>query len=393
MKKYLSLLFLCLSIIACDNNGAGSPDEPEVVQRTILAYLIGNNGSNDLSSFLKNDFMEMCEGMSDVDDSRNKLLVYSQSKNNKPYLIHIRKNKGRVIADTVVRYENQNPLERSVMTEVIRYVAKKYPARDYGLILASHGEGWIQGSASTRWFGDYDGYYMDIADIADVLSQFQPFNFILFDACYMQAIEVAYQLKDCADYIISSPTEIPGPGAPYQKVIPAAFANKSDIGVDVGAAYYNYYDNMFEKKGSEWSLGVSISVIKTSELNELASVTKNILPQYIENKEVIDVSSLLYYDREYTRYYYDFNQLMSLITGDNDDYTIWRSAFDKSQPYFKTTRTNYARGKLNNGSLGKFDMTGSSGMAIYIPRNNVTLSSYYHTLSWYKNGGWKETGW
>lgn len=393
MKKILLIVCLCFFIFACDNESGGNPVAPEMAQRTVLAYLIGNNGSNDLSNFLKNDFLEMCEGMSDVDDTKNKLLVYSQSIDNMPYLIHIKKNKGRVIADTIIKYGNQNPLQKNVMTEVIQYVVKKYPAQDYGLILASHGEGWIQGSSSTRWFGDYEGYYMNIADINDVLSKFPRFNFILFDACYMQAIEVAYQLKNCTDYIISSPTEIPGPGAPYQKVIPAAFANKSNIGVDVGAAYYDYYDNMFEKSNVEWSLGVSISVIKSSELDELASITQSILPQYVGNKEIIDTSSLLYYDREYTRYYYDFNQLMAQVTDENDHYNIWRTAFDNAQPYFKTTRTNYARGKLNNGSLGRFDMSGSSGMAIYIPRNNATLNSFYHTLDWYKVGGWKEIGW
>jgi len=379
--------------MACNNEEGNNPGEPEFAQRTVLAYLIGDNLTNELTGHLRNDFLEMCEGMDEVDDSKNKLLVYSQSENEKPYLIHVKKNKGRVVADTIVRYENQNPLQKKVMTEVLQYITKNYPAHDYGLILASHGEGWIQGSASSRWFGDYQGYNMDIVDLADVLSNFQRFNFILFDACYMQAIEVAYQLKNCADYIISSPTEIPGPGAPYQKVIPAIFANQKDISVDVGAAYFDYYNKIFGEAGSEWSLGVSISVIKTSELENLASITRNILPRYVGSKEIIDVSSLLYYDRDYTRYYYDFDQLMFQLTGDNDDYRIWRTAFDKSQPYFMTTKTNYAKGKKNNGSLGRFDMTGSSGMATYIPLSNATVNSYYRTLNWYKEGGWKETGW
>ena len=47
---------------------------------------------------------------------------------------------------------------------------------------------------------------------------------MLFDACYMQSVEVIYQLRDRTDYFIGSPTEIPGPGAPYEAVVPALFS-------------------------------------------------------------------------------------------------------------------------------------------------------------------------
>ena len=43
----------------------------------------------------------------------------------------------------------------------------------------------------------------------------------------MQSVEVVYQLRNRADYFIGSPTEIPGPGAPYEVVVPALFAVNS----------------------------------------------------------------------------------------------------------------------------------------------------------------------
>ena len=39
----------------------------------------------------------------------------------------------------------------------------------------------------------------------------------------MQSVEVAYELRDCSEYFIGSPTEIPGPGAPYKAVVPEMF--------------------------------------------------------------------------------------------------------------------------------------------------------------------------
>ena len=63
--------------------------------------------------------------------------------------------------------------------------------------------------------GGADGNrYMNISDLVTILSAdaVPHFDFVLFDACFMQSIEVAYALRNFTDYYIGSPTEIPGPG-------------------------------------------------------------------------------------------------------------------------------------------------------------------------------------
>ena len=55
------------------------------------------------------------------------------------------------------------------------------------------------------------GSKMEIADVAAALDDFPRLDFILFDACFMQAVEVAYELRHVAKYIASSPAEIPNP--------------------------------------------------------------------------------------------------------------------------------------------------------------------------------------
>ena len=40
-------------------------------------------------------------------------------------------------------------------------------------------------------------------------------EYILFDDCYMSSIEVAYELKDVADYLIASTCEVMAYGMPY----------------------------------------------------------------------------------------------------------------------------------------------------------------------------------
>ena len=59
--------------------------------------------------------------------------------------------------------------------------------------------------------------------------------FIMFDACFMMSIEVAYAVRNYADYYMGCPTENPGPGAPYNKVVPYMF--KQGAAVQMAEAY------------------------------------------------------------------------------------------------------------------------------------------------------------
>lgn len=108
----------------------------------------------------------------------------------------------------------------------------------------SHGEGWLEyQNPKTRWWGQDTGgkdYRMNLSDLNDVLRNTPHLNFLLFDACFMQSVEVAYELKAHADYIIGSPTEIPAPGVPYQKVVPAMFANDASA-AGIAKAYFEFY--------------------------------------------------------------------------------------------------------------------------------------------------------
>ena len=400
MKIYtfLSCLFL---LVAC--NDRNEPVDSEA-QRTVLAYWVADNGQLDLSAYAISDFNEMVEGMAEVDVTKNNLLIYCETKSDLPRLIHVKKKKGAIVADTIKTYSEQNPLNMTVMSSIINEVVENYPAKSYGLVFASHADGWlkalISANPATRHIGDYRGTQMNITDLCAVLEGAPHMDFILFDACYMQAIEVAYELRDYADYIIASPTEIPGPGAPYQRVIPKMFANKKDVGVDIGNAYYSYYgDENGQIKSAEyilggsntrWTEGVSISVLKTSELNALAVITKEILTRYVDNKEKINTSSLFYYgsDITYTIRYYDFDRLIRQITNENTDYIKWRVAFNNAQLYFKTTKTNYA---ARMG--GDFDMSKAEGVYMYVPGVNTAQHEYYQTLEWYFDGGWQAVGW
>nr|WP_320058892.1 clostripain-related cysteine peptidase [uncultured Bacteroides sp.] len=397
MKKILKLTYIlcCASLFlltACH-------DDPDPIKksRTVLAYIAADNS---LSSFATDDIAEMVEGYAAVEANSSNLLVYVDDKST-PRLIQITKaSNGAVVKKIIHEYAEQNSLDVSVMYEVFKRVFDRFPANSYGLVLWSHGEGWIPANPaapSTRWFGEDAGTYMNISALKTVLETAPHFDFILSDACFMQSVEVAYELRTCADYFISSPTEIPGPGAYYVDVVPAMFketTTKADLAKAVAAGYFDYYNNLYTgnvDSNDNWTMGVSVSVIESDKLEALAVATKNILPQYISGGTTIATSGILCYDPYRNKYYYDMNGLMKSLSLDVTAYSNWKLAFDASVIWARSTPMNLCtpyKGYLTS-------MTGFSGLSIYIPRGTFTstLNTFYHTYEWYTDGGWSDAGW
>lgn len=419
MKLRIVTAWLCLLAVlsACEDEEYDSGSVPNSIEtrlpkpsevargnRTVLVYMVADNS---LSSFALDDLAEMKEGLKSVDVTENNLLVYIDNRktagndrntDSVPRLIRLGKDKrGRVIEETLVRYKEQNSVDMAVMRNVLQTTFKYYPAKSYGIVFWSHGEGWAPApsTSSTRWFGQDDNNYMNISDLHEVLKVVPHFDYIFFDACFMQSVEVAYELRDCGDYLIGSPTEIPGPGAPYQKVVPAMFAD-GDVSVKIADAYYSYYNDMYNggKKISNknWTGGVSIGVTKNSALMKLAKATAKIIPAYIIDRKSVNDWEILHYDKRNnnTPYYYDLDGLIrSLAT--EEEYKKWKSVFDETVVAWKYTEENYS-----GFAGGMFSMKGSAGLSSYIPHGKYdsAVNKYYReSCGWYKVAGWHQTGW
>ena len=398
--KILFLLFgISMLVAAChDEEGPAVPQPREQVGRTVLVYIVGDNGINELSALLKTNFSDMKKGMEAVDYSRCNLVVYSEMVDDVPHLISLKKQNGKVVADTLFTYPEQNPLDKNVMSTVISQTVSYFPADSYGFVFLSHSSSWVPADqdANSRSIGIYRRTQMNITDFHDVLlSSFpKPLKFILFDSCYMQAVEVAYELRDCAEYFIGSPTEIPGPGAPYSVVVPEMFT-ETDLAKNIAAAYFNEYNSRYTGldagSNDNWTGGVSISVIDAAALDNFAMVTKTIIPKYIQERKEVNRNDVMLYDFSGPRANYDFDDLVQNLTGgkDNADYRAWRQVFDEAVVYWKTTPKNYSAFKR------MFSMEKAEGLSTYIPNGsyNSTMNDFYRTLQWYSAAGWNETGW
>lgn len=399
IKIYLLFFLSAFSFIACQDD----PDEPkprETVARTVLVYLIGDNGTSELSSLLLANLNAMKIGMQQVNDANCNLIVYKETVNDVPKLLSIRNENGKVVEKTIFTYNEQNPLSIDVMKDVIATTKKYFPAESYGMVFLSHSSSWVPAINNANPVSRSIGYYrktqMDVTDFRKAISSSfsQPLKFIFFDSCLMQSVEVAYELRDCADFIIGSPTEIPGPGAPYEQVVPELFT-ETNVAKNIASAYFDYYNKNYDSGNNNaddnWTAGVSISVVQTEFMDELAQASKNIIADNITSQWDIDRSGFQRYDFSRDDANYDFENLIRSLTGGPNDseYYSWRKAFDKAVIYWAKTPLNYS------AYAGMFSIEKGEGLSTYIPypRNTTTFRDYYRQLGWYTAAGWSLTGW
>lgn len=427
MKKSVQLLWLfsLLILTSCTYNKLPELDLPSdrpypnlSVDRTVLVYMVANNS---LSDFASQNIQEMLAGLkalrSDLDPSNCNLLFFISSGNlinqtiddgyyidsagkkkpknkvvNKypePQLIKVDVQDGVVKEYIIERYKNGKALNEDFMSTVMKDAFNgQFKAKSNGLVLWSHADGWLPLGVtrlSSRSFGQDGNDFMDFISLKNALKKAPKLDFLLYDCCFMQSIEVAYELKDIADYFIGSPTEIPGPGAPYDKMVNVFYdttdlANSEKVSENVAKTYFEHY---VTSTGSNWPFGVSISTISSYLLDEIAKRTKDILSENKGSLEKPRASDLFYYDKSKEHYYYDMVDVMEKMLGANVGYlTQWKDLYNSAVKY-RTTPTNYSV-----YIAGTFLMEGSTGVAMYYDANYLgspEINKYYKKLAWYKD--------
>jgi len=98
-----------------------------------------------------------------------------------------------------------------------------FPADHYLLVIWDHGSGWqarFNVTAQYKYVAadDTSGTAIDIKEIPPAMAD-RRVDVLAFDACYMQQLEVAYELRNCARYMVASTASEPSPGYNYSRVL------------------------------------------------------------------------------------------------------------------------------------------------------------------------------
>jgi hypothetical protein len=324
-------------------------------------------GDNTLDSYVDPDINEMEQGWKDSYDGN--LIVYVDQRRIAPYTLKITSDKTEgIVSKEIMKYSEQNSSSIKVMEQVISDIKSMYPAKSYGLILWSHANGWFPAgqAAVTRSFGEDDGKSMDITELAGLSGKY---DFIIFDACDMMGIETAYELRHNADYIVGSVTEILAGGFPYDEIMEYLFKENADL-IPVCRKFMELYRSYSHIEMQT----AAISAIKTASLDEVASVSRNLIQKYMANIADIDVSQIQKYDSNETTLFFDFLDFLEHLSENDPDLQTLRDRLSSAVVFEDHTPS----------ILNEFEIKKSCGLSCYILGQNENLDYAYTYTSWYK---------
>lgn len=143
-----------------------------------------------------------------------------------------------------------------------------YPASRKMLIIWSHGDSWYKQNKYIS-VDEESGNAIRVAngELSAAFSGVPKLDILLFDACSMQSIEIAYELRHFADYIIGSADLVPVKGFPYQTMIPLFSQDPHSVASQIPNLYLEHYLPGTQNNPSNYFLNISCSAIDTSELN------------------------------------------------------------------------------------------------------------------------------
>ncbi|MDX1931303.1 MAG: clostripain-related cysteine peptidase [Capsulimonadales bacterium] len=109
----------------------------------------------------------------------------------------------------------------------VQWGVATYPAERYCLVLWNHGAGWRSARNGagpiTRGvsYDDITGNHIDTIEFpaAIDIGGGRKWDVLAFDSSLMQMLEVAYEIRDKATYIVGSEESPPGPGYPYDRFL------------------------------------------------------------------------------------------------------------------------------------------------------------------------------
>lgn len=239
----------------------------------------------------------------------------SYSTETAPSLVRLYSERGEARTDTLKVWPVGTSIANAAMvTEVFNWVRETFPAAGYGAVLSSHATGWLpdgyfndpqryegrpRGSSVSwsrpmRTFGQE--YYskgslveeIEIKDLAAAIPY--KLDYILFDACLMATVEVAWELRNVCDYLAVSPCEIPAAGLNYKTLAEHLLNSEVPDLKAVCQDYFAAYENSS-------TYGATITMLDCSRLDALASTCRTLFDRYRSGIRTLEGRNVQVYDR------------------------------------------------------------------------------------------------
>lgn len=414
-----------------DGVSAGRPDVlggREGGEETGNVLLLYSAGYNSLSDYLKEDIVDLMEGdLPSNTRMKDVLLVYSHLTAKKgsysvptsPVLMRIYKgNGGESVMDTLVVYPTStHSADPTQLNAVLTYVKDNFPAKTYGMIFSSHATGYLPAGYYTKPGdyiyapssammgrqgyrkshrgvpyvepehdpslpmvksigqdqvgvpGNYSSYEIQLEEFVKALPMYM--DYILFDACLMGGVEVAYELAGRCGLVGFSQAEVLAEGFDY-KSIPTRLLNGGTPDPEaVCMDYFHQYDIL-----SGVYRSATISLVDCAKMEPLAEICADLFHKYAMeiarlNPKKSNVQR--YYREDKYHWFYDLKDIVAKAGATEEELGALEEAVENCMVYRAATPE----------FMGSFVINTYSGFSMYLPSDgSLELDKYYKTLKW-----------
>lgn len=403
------------------NQGDRVPNEES--RRVMLLY---SAGYNSLTSYLKEDIEDLKQGWLPASGRTDDVvLVYShfperQGKydiETSPTLVRLHMRDSIVIADTIVRYPKGTiSASAQQLNEVLTFIRDEFPAKGYGMIFSSHATGYlpagyylkpndyvyqetamrarmrVRPTAVSYTEPEYDpsmpmtksigqdqvgvtgsdgkdsylSYEMELPDFAQAIPM--DLDYLLFDACLMGGIEVAYELREKVRLLGYSQTEVLAEGFNYKELTTHLLKNGASDPVGVCEDFFMQYDIM-----SGVYRSATVSTIDCSRLEPLAQVCRELFEKYNGSISTLSSSGVQQFFRSSYHWFYDLESILIKAGATDEELSRLHEALDGCVVYKAHTPE----------FMDSFRIHTFSGFSMYLPsRGSDELDKFYKTLQW-----------
>ena len=385
MRKYLGISLAILSLLmlaSCRDNDR--PDPSAVAAKTIFIYMpwtaseTSTHGS--LYSYFLNNISDIEKGIVAQNGlGNNRVLVFVSSSPTQSTLFEIKYERGQCVRDTLRLYGYIDYTTPGGIASILCEVKASAPAQQYGMIIGSHANGWIpkgvENYYKTRAFGGSSRRYQtDMFDLATGIEQAgMHMQFICFDDCYLAQVEIAYDLRDVADYLIASTSEVLADGIPYAEVW-KYFTPTTPNYKEICETFYQHYIVQSYPYGT-------LSAIKCSEIKEMARLMKRLNASHTFN--TANLGSLQKLDGYAQTAFFDFADYVKALCGGTTP-PEFAEAIGRLVPHYRYTPHIYTALSSSNGGFSTVPVHTFSGITISDPTQNSYIVAYKMQTAWWK---------
>jgi clostripain len=424
------LYVLCASLLVMcggdtsGTNDSGNDDPVTTTQKWTIMYY--GDGDNNLEQFIMQDVNELesvdlsskniniialvdrvdghWSGDSNWTDTRAFKIGYDSAGYNTTLSSATKRIAIPSLGVTTTGTKELNMGSATTLQNFVSFCKSSYPAEHYMLVMSNHGGGWrdntnekatrikkmgMQNQKAVCWddtSSDACLYTKDVRTALEAGMGATKLDIIAFDACLMGMVEVAYELKGTANYLVASEETIPGLGYPYNKVLTDAKNYTGDIPpVEFAKIIVNDYTDAYVNdtniEGSDLENDVTLSVTDLSKIDTLVTAVNNLgtnLP-----------SNLAFDPRFECDYFADIENV------DLYDYCTKLKAFNSAYGTYCDAVTAALTDAVVLSRVGALGIhKNAKGLAIYFPRDGSHIYSSDYSAT-YLNfpgvaAGWKD---